>query len=87
MNLLEGIERSKSAPLDRLLHAIGIRHVGARIAQILAEHFGSLDALAEADEVALMEAETIGPEIASQRRRFFSSKTGRKFIERCARRG
>ncbi|HXL14720.1 MAG TPA: helix-hairpin-helix domain-containing protein, partial [Methylomirabilota bacterium] len=81
-NLQGGIERSKSAPLDRLLHAIGIRHVGARIAQILAEHFGSLDAIAEADEEALMEAETIGPEIASSVAGFFSSKSGKKFIER-----
>src|SRR6185503_576775 len=81
-NLLEGIERSKKAPLDRLLHAIGIRHVGARIAQILAEHFGSLDAIAAAGEEALMEAETIGPEIASSVAGFFSSKQGRRFIEK-----
>jgi len=66
----------------RLLHAIGIRHVGSRIAQILAEHFGSLDAIAEADEAALMEAETIGPEIASSVAAFFSSKAGEKFLRR-----
>jgi DNA ligase (NAD+) len=81
-NLLAGIERSKRAPLDRLLHAIGIRHVGARIAQVLAEHFGSLDALLEANEEALLEVETIGPEIASSVAGFFSSKAGAKFIER-----
>jgi DNA ligase (NAD+) len=81
-NLIAGIERSKSAPLDRLLVAIGIRHVGARIAQILAEHFGSLRALAEADEEALLEIETIGPEIASSVAAFFSSKAGRNFIQR-----
>jgi DNA ligase (NAD+) len=81
-NLLAGIERSKSAPLDRLLLAIGIRHVGARIAQILAEHSGSLRALAEADEGALLEIETIGPEIASSVAAFFSSKAGRNFIQR-----
>jgi DNA ligase (NAD+) len=81
-NLLEGIERSKKAPLDRLLHAIGIRHVGARIAQILAEHFGSLDAIAAAGEEALVEAETIGPEIASSVAGFFSSRAGKRFIEK-----
>jgi DNA ligase (NAD+) len=81
-NLLAGIEKSKSAPLDRLLHAIGIRHVGARIAQVLAEHFGSLEALEEADEEALLQVETIGPEIASSVAGFFSSKAGRKFLER-----
>jgi DNA ligase (NAD+) len=81
-NLLDGIERSKTKPLDRLLHAIGIRHVGARIAQILAEHFGSLDALEKADEAALLEVETIGPEIASSVVGFFSSRAGKRFLER-----
>jgi DNA ligase (NAD+) len=81
-NLIAGIEKSKRAPLDRLLHAIGIRHVGARIAQILADHFGSLAALAEADEKALLAVETIGPEIASSVVAFFSSKAGRTFVRR-----
>jgi DNA ligase (NAD+) len=81
-NLLAGIEKSKTAPLERLLHAIGIRHVGARIAQVLAERFGSLAALEEADEAALLEVDTIGPEIASSVAGFFSSKAGKKFIER-----
>jgi DNA ligase (NAD+) len=83
-NLLAGIEKSKRAPLDRLLHAIGIRHVGARIAQILADHFGSLAALAEADEQALLEVETVGPEIASSVAAFFFSKAGRAFIQKLA---
>jgi DNA ligase (NAD+) len=81
-NLLAGIERSKSAPLDRLLVAIGIRHAGARIAQILAEHFGSLDALEKADERALLEIDAIGPEIASSVVSFFSSKVGRTFVQK-----
>ncbi|HMI30605.1 MAG TPA: NAD-dependent DNA ligase LigA [Candidatus Limnocylindrales bacterium] len=81
-NLIAGIEKSKRAPLYRLLHAIGIRHVGARIAQVLADHFGSLAALAEADENALLAVETIGPEIASSVVAFFSSKAGRTFIRR-----
>jgi DNA ligase (NAD+) len=81
-NLLAGIEKSKRALLERLLHAIGIRHVGARIAQILADHFGSLAALAEADEEALLEVETVGPEIASSVAAFFSSKAGRAFIQK-----
>jgi len=86
-NLLAGIEKSKKAPLDRLLHAIGIRHVGARIAQVLAEHFGSLEALERADEGALLQVETIGPEIASSVAGFFSSKAGARFIERLRRAG
>ncbi len=86
-NLLAGIEKSKVAPLDRLLVAIGIRHVGARIAQVLADHFGSLDALREADEAALVEVETIGPEIAASVVAFFSSRVGRSFIDRLKKAG
>jgi DNA ligase (NAD+) len=81
-NLLEGIERSKTKPLDRLLHAIGIPHVGATIANTLADHFGSLEALAKATEEELLEVEMIGPEIASSVARFFSSRDGRDFVER-----
>jgi len=86
-NLLAGIERSKKAPLDRLLHAIGIPHVGATIATILANHFGSLDALMDADEEALLEVEMIGPEIAASVSRFFSSASGRDFVKRLKRAG
>jgi len=46
--LLEGIERSKRQPLARVLAALNIRHVGSSTAELLAEHFGSMDALAEA---------------------------------------
>ena len=81
-NLLAGIERSKGAPLDRLLHAIGIRHVGATVASVLADHFGTLDALENADEEALMEVEQIGPEIASSVVAFLSSRAGKDFIRR-----
>jgi len=86
-NLLAGIERSKKAPLDRLLHAIGIRHVGATIANLLADHFGSLEALAAADEAALLEVEMIGPEIAASVARFFSSASGRDFVKRLKKAG
>jgi DNA ligase (NAD+) len=81
-NLLAGIERSKSAPLGRLLHAIGIPHVGATIAGVLADHFGSLEALAEAEEKDLLEVPMIGPEIAASVSRFFSSSSGRSFVRR-----
>jgi DNA ligase (NAD+) len=86
-NLLAGIERSKKAPLHRLLHAMGIPHVGATIAQTLADHFGSLDAIADADEEALLEVPMIGPEIASSVARFFASAAGRDFVRRLGRAG
>jgi len=64
-NVLAALERSKSRPLDRVLYGLGIRHVGARVAEILAEHFGSLDALREATEEELAEVPEIGPKIAA----------------------
>ncbi|QDV92457.1 DNA ligase [Phycisphaerae bacterium RAS2] len=51
--LLEGIERSKKQPLARVLAALNIRHVGSSTAELLAEHFGSMDALAEAATTTL----------------------------------
>ncbi|HXF58897.1 MAG TPA: NAD-dependent DNA ligase LigA [Candidatus Saccharimonadales bacterium] len=81
-NLLAGIERSKTAPLGRLLHAIGIPHVGATIAGVLADHFGSLEALAQAGEEDLLEVPMIGPEIAGSVSRFFSSASGKSFVRR-----
>jgi len=81
-NLLAGIERSKKAPLQRLLHAIGIPHVGTTIAATLANHFGSLDALLEADEETLRAVPMIGPEIAASVAGFFSTRSGRRFVER-----
>src|SRR5947208_513128 len=52
-NLLKQIEQSKGRELDRLIYALGIRHVGARTARVLADHFGSLDALSAASEEEL----------------------------------
>jgi len=82
LNLLEAIERSKTAGLSRLIYALGIRHVGEHLAQVLAEHFQSLDELAAASEEKLVEIEEIGPEVAASIRRFFSVPQNRKVIER-----
>jgi DNA ligase (NAD+) len=79
-NLLEGIEASKKQPLSRVLAALGIRHVGANTAELLAEHFGSVEALMAADETALQEVEGIGPEVAASVRRWLESDVGRQTI-------
>ncbi len=63
-NLLDGIQASKSRGLARLLNALAIRHVGQRVAQILAQHFGSMEALEAASLEALSEVEGVGPIIA-----------------------
>ena len=81
-NLLAGIERSKQQPLARLLAALNIRHVGARTAEQLAEHFGHLDALIAADEAALVEVEDVGPEVAASILRFFAQDEAQQLINR-----
>lgn len=79
-NLLAGIETAKSRSLSRLLAALAIQHVGASTAELIAEHFGSLDEIAKADETALQQIEGIGPEVAKSVQRWFQSETGRSTI-------
>jgi DNA ligase (NAD+) len=86
-NLVRGIAASKDAPLDRLLTALGIRHVGNTVARLLAEHFRSLAALSEADEEALLEIQGIGPEIAASVVAFFKAREGRGLVKRLTERG
>ena len=64
-NLVTAIAASRQAPLERLLVALGVRHVGGSVARILADQFRSLQALAEAAEENLRTAPGIGPEIAA----------------------
>ena len=76
--VVENIERSRSQPLDRLLAGLGIRHVGNRVAHILASHFGSLAALSAASQEQLSGVREIGPAIAASVHDFFSSPSGKK---------
>lgn len=77
-NLLRAIEGSKSRGLARLLGALSIRHVGARVATVLAERFGSLDALMNADLEELADVEEVGPIIAESVHEFLRSDYGAK---------
>ena len=63
-NLVENIAASKSRGLARLLNALSIRHVGTRVATVLAEHLGSIDALRKASVEDLAEINEVGPVIA-----------------------
>ncbi len=81
-NVLEEIEKSKTAELARVIFAIGIRFVGERTAQFLAEHFGSMDKLAEASPEDLYEVEEIGPRVAQSIVEFFHEKRNRDVIEK-----
>jgi len=80
-NVLDEIERSKSPELERLLFALGIREVGEVTAASLARHFGSLEALSEASEEALLEVPDVGPVVASHVHAFFREKHNRDVIQ------
>ena len=79
-NVLEAIEGSRKNGLDRLLAGIGIRHVGNRVAYVLASNFGSLDALAESSVEQLSSVNEIGPAIAESVHDFFHGKAGQHLI-------
>jgi DNA ligase (NAD+) len=81
-NLIDEIAASKKNSLARLIYAIGIPFVGERTAQLLAEHFGSMDKLATASAETLMEVGEVGPKVAEGVLEFFSESANRKLIER-----
>jgi DNA ligase (NAD+) len=80
-NLLDEIAASKKNSLERLIYAIGIPFVGERTAQLLAQHFGSIEKLAAASEEDLVEVTEIGPKIAAGVAEFFSESANRKLID------
>ena len=79
--LLEGIEKSKSRGLARLLNALSIRHVGARVAAVLAEHFHSIDELRDASVEELSAINEIGSVIAKSVHSFVHSAFGKRTID------
>lgn len=81
-NLLKSIEASKNRPLWRLITALGIRHVGNTIAQLLIRHFPSIDDLMRAKEEEFSRIEGIGPEIAKSIVHWFSQSRNKKFIKK-----
>ena len=85
--LIAAIEASKSQPLNRLLNALGIRHVGAIAAQLLAQHFGTMDALMSATADEILNVRGIGATIANGVVAYFSDSAGRKLIEKLRRHG
>src|SRR5712671_2151734 len=81
-NILDEIEASKKLPLERVIYGMGIRFVGERTAQFLAEHFGSMEALERASLEELQEVNEVGPRIAESIVEFFSIAANRKLVER-----
>src|SRR6266487_1438767 len=86
-NLLEEIEASKKNSLARLIYALGIQFVGERTAQLLAEHFSSLEELAGAKEEELMEVPEVGPKVAASIVEFFSEPANRQLIKKLRKAG
>ncbi|MDI6711348.1 MAG: NAD-dependent DNA ligase LigA [Bacillota bacterium] len=86
-NVLSAIRESKERPLARLIFGLGIRHVGERAARILAEEFGSMQRLMEADEGTLTAIPEIGPKIAASVVQFFRRPANRRVIARLAEAG
>jgi DNA ligase (NAD+) len=70
-NVIDSIEASKTRPLWRLVAGLGIRHIGGQTAQMLAEHFGLLDALMNASQVELDAIEQVGEKVAESVYEFF----------------
>jgi len=81
-SLLAQIERSKSAPLARVLLGLGIRHVGERTAQALSDAFGGLDALISASTDELTRVNDVGPKVAETVHDFFQNERNLALIER-----
>jgi DNA ligase (NAD+) len=79
-NVLAEIEASKKLPLERVIYGLGIRFVGERTAQFLAEHFGSLDAIMKASAKELEEVNEVGPRIAESIVEFFADEHNRKLV-------
>ncbi|MGA9304771.1 MAG: NAD-dependent DNA ligase LigA [Candidatus Sulfotelmatobacter sp.] len=81
-NILDEIANSKKLPLERVIYGLGIRMVGERTAQFLAEHFGTMEALESAGVEELQDVNEVGPRIAESIVEFFSIAANRKLVER-----
>ena len=81
-NLLDAFEASKQRPLARVLFALGIRNVGAHVSDILASHFGGIDAIMAASVDELQEIDEVGPIVAQSVAEFFANDANRAVVDR-----
>ena len=80
-NVLKEIENSKKLALERVIYGLGIRFVGERTAQFLAEHFGNMQDLVKASEEELQQVEEVGPRIAKSIVEFFAEPKNRELVD------
>lgn len=86
-NILASIERSKERPFDKVLFAIGIRHVGDRTARILAKHFKNIDSIISAGKEEIQSIHEIGPRIAESVYDFFHTKANIQMVTKLRKAG
>ncbi len=86
-NALKSIQKSRDRPLARVIFALGITHVGDQYAELLAERFNSIDALAKASEEELSTIPSIGPKIAESVVAFFRQERNSQIIEKLRKAG
>jgi DNA ligase (NAD+) len=81
-NLINGVQKSKEVPFERVLYAIGIRYVGETVAKKLAKHYKTIDAIQNASLLDLILVDEIGEKIAQSVIEFFENQENIKIIER-----
>ena len=80
-NIVDALQKSKQTTLPRFLYGLGIRHVGEATAKALAQHFGSLNAVMDADEAQLVGVPDVGPVVARSVHTFFEQSHNREVVE------
>ncbi|MGD0589355.1 MAG: NAD-dependent DNA ligase LigA [Bacteroidota bacterium] len=86
-NLLDAINESKKRPFGRVLYALGVRHIGASIAQLLVDNFPTIEQLIAASENDLQSVQGVGPRIAKSVIRFFIDKHNQRMVHRLKKAG
>jgi DNA ligase (NAD+) len=86
-NVLDEIESSKKLPLERVIFGLGIRFVGERTAEFLAEHFGAMDGLMNATEEELQQVNEVGPRVSASIAEFFQEPRNRALVEQLRKAG
>jgi len=86
-NLITAVEQARSVPLGRFLYALGIRHVGEETAHALADYFGTIESIMNAQNDALAAVPDVGPVVAESITEYFSHEASRDLVERLVKNG